>query len=229
MPKDKTALGKLIGAALLIGSFALPSGNLHAQDSSRVGSLKVRYLNNSGRLLLYWQGVIRPPMAQKFKSAINKWKDRAKFGFVISLNSRGGLVREGDKVVNIIRRLKQTHDVTTYVGRGRTCGSMCVPVFLTGHKRIAAGASLWLFHEVASRDKKNRSRRVIKPWKTDKMFRMYYIPARVSKRWIDDMRVKIRGTDYWMTGSEVHSSEANIITHLRGNRKARNLKIVMRR
>jgi ATP-dependent protease ClpP protease subunit len=229
VPINKTALGKLIGASIFFGLLAMPSAQLQAHDSSRVGILKIKFHKNSGRLSLYWKGKIRKPMAQKFKRAIGKWKKRAQGGFIISLNSRGGSVREGYKVVDIIRRLKKTHDVTTYVARGRTCGSMCVPIFLTGNSRIAAGASLWLFHYIAGRDKNNRSRRILKPWKTDKMFRKYYIPAGVSKPWIDDIKMKIKGSDYWMTGSQVYSSHARIITRLSSNRRARKLQTMARR
>lgn len=229
MPINKTALGKLIGALIFFGLLAMPSAQLQAHDSSRVGILKIKFHKNSGRLSLYWKGKIRKPMAQKFKRAIGKWKKRAQGGFVISLNSRGGSVREGYKVVDIIRRLKKTHYITTYVARGNTCGSMCVPIFLTGNRRIAAGASIWLFHDITDRDKNDKSRRVLKPWMTDTMFRNYYIPAGVSKPWIDDIKMKIKGSDYWMTGREVHSSEANIITSLRGNRRARKLKTMARR
>jgi len=229
VPINKTALGKLIGASIFIGLFAMPSAQLQAHDIDKVGILKANFRSNDNRVLLYWKGEVRKSMVKKFKRAINKWKKRAQGGFVISLNSRGGLVRDGYKVINIIRRLKKTHYITTYVARGNTCGSMCVPIFLTGNSRIAAGASIWLFHDIAGRDKNDKSRRILKPWKTDKMFRNYYIPAGVSKPWIDDIKIKIKGSDYWMTGKEVYSSHANIITRLSSNRRARKLRTMARR
>ena len=40
---------------------------------------------------------------------------------------------------------------------GRTCASMCVPIYLQGHERFAAASSLWLFHDAAKMDKKGEA------------------------------------------------------------------------
>lgn len=211
----------LCGAGFII-TLAMSATSLEAHDTVTPGSLKVKFRkNNHGQVLLYWSGQIRKPMAGNFKLAIQKWKGVAKGGFIVSLNSRGGFVSEANKVIALLRELKRTRSVRTYVGRGKICGSMCVPIFLTGNQRIAAGASLWLFHDIVGRDKNNRSRKIFKPWKTRQMFKEHFIPAGVSKVWIYDIRRKINGADYWMTGNELYSTNANIITHRRGNRVAR--------
>ena len=230
MPNNKSALGGFIIGLVSIGSLAMLTGNSQAHESNKTGVLETKFRsNNNGQVLLYWKGQMRKPMAASFRQAIDKWKARALGGFIISLNSRGGLVSEAYEVVDIVRRLKKTHDVRTYVARGNTCGSMCVPIFLTGNQRAAADASLWLFHDIAGRDKNDKTRLIVKPWKTDKMFNDYFIPAGVSQLWVDDIKWKIKGSDYWMTGGQLYSEKANIITNLRGNRAVRQFKVMARR
>ena len=230
VPANTLKMKPLLRGAAFITILAMSAVSLQAHDATKASTLKVKFRkNNHGQVLLYWKGKIRKPMARSFKRAIERWKGRAKGGFIISLNSSGGFVSEANKVVTLLKKLKRTRTVRTYVGRGRTCGSMCVPIFLTGNQRIAAGASLWLFHDIAGRDKNDKSRNIFKPWKTRKMFNEHFIPAGVSKVWIDDIQRKIDGSDYWMTGDELYSSNANIITQRRGNRVARKLKALARR
>jgi hypothetical protein len=47
----------------------------------------------------------------------------------------------------------------TVVPHGKLCASMCIPIFLQGEDRLAARASVWIFHEVAQRQANGTIRR----------------------------------------------------------------------
>jgi hypothetical protein len=51
---------------------------------------------------------------------------------VLFLNSAGGQVDEGDRVIHLLDRIKPTHRLITVVLDGSLCASMCIPVFLPG-------------------------------------------------------------------------------------------------
>jgi hypothetical protein len=55
---------------------------------------------------------------------------------------------------------------------------MCIPIFLEGHGRLAARASLWIFHEAAQWQTNDEKRTdMAETWR---LFRKYYLPAGVS-------------------------------------------------
>ena len=67
---------------------------------------------------------------------------------MLDLSSCGGDLPELERLIATLRRIKETHRLDTRVGRGATCASACVPVFLQGQDRWGALTSSWLFHEV---------------------------------------------------------------------------------
>ena len=190
----------------------------------KVGKLTTKFYPKRNRAVLFWKGKIDRPMASQFRSAIDKWKSEATGGFVISLDSKGGRVRVAYEVAKMLRQLRQTHRVTTHVGQGRVCGSSCVPIFLQGERRSVAFASLWLFHQITSRNKSDPRRLVIRNKSTNKMFSNYFAPAGVPSFRIKSIKQKIDRADYWMTGAELLSSGSKIGTHFLSNRKRRRFK-----
>src|SRR4029077_6748174 len=66
---------------------------------------------------------------------------------VLFLDSAGGKVDDGDRVIEVLNEIKLRHQLITVVPHGKLCASMCIPIFLQGEDRIAARASIWLFHE----------------------------------------------------------------------------------
>jgi hypothetical protein len=93
---------------------------------------------------------------------------------VLFLNSAGGQVEEGDRVIQILNEAKQTHRLITQVLDGNLCASMCIPIFLQGDDRFAARASNWIFHE-ATRPGANGKERTDITWC---LFLKYYVPGR---------------------------------------------------
>ena len=62
---------------------------------------------------------------------------------------------------------------------------MCIPIFLQGNDRLAARASLWIFHEAGQRQENGEQTRPdgdLARDRTDtwRLFRKYYAPAGVS-------------------------------------------------
>ncbi len=216
------SLGRCLLAAVLAAGTACSLGEqAQARSSVNVGTLKVLHLKKSGRVVLHWKGKIDRPMAKSFQNAIARWQGHARNGFIVSLDSKGGRVHTAYKVIQLLRRLRRSHLVHTYVRRGNVCGSSCVPIFLQGEKRTAALASQWLFHEISSRDKKAKGQLILKPGRTAKMFQDFFLPAGVPPAWIDNMRNQIRGADLWMTGAQLRTSGSNIANHFLSNQKIR--------
>ncbi len=91
-------------------------------------------------------------MSAEINEAFEQYKDRVNT-VELKLDSGGGSVKEGERVISILQNIKKTHKLATAVGAGKKCGSMCVFIYVQGQKRLAAPASLWLFHEVSMKDK----------------------------------------------------------------------------
>jgi ATP-dependent protease ClpP protease subunit len=68
---------------------------------------------------------------------------------VLFLDSVGGQVEEGDRVIHVLDEIKQTQHLITTVFNDKVCASMCIPIFLRSDDRLAARTSLWLFHQAA--------------------------------------------------------------------------------
>ena len=92
-------------------------------------------------------GIIEAPMAQDLLSA---WSGlRSKYGHVLfDLDSPGGSMEETEKILAGIADIRPVAQVDTLVQRGAKCASACVAIFVQGHDRAAAGASIWMFHGV---------------------------------------------------------------------------------
>jgi hypothetical protein len=191
-----------------------------AASAPEAGSLTVLPPESPGTIVMHWRGQIAAPMAQRVREAFEANKHQAG-RFILKLDSHGGSVREGERVIDVLRSMKQTHQLDTLVGRGSTCGSMCVFIYVQGQKRFGALSSTWLFHEVAHNDPvtKMPTRLDRGAWETlvDKYFR----PAGVSDAWIGQMKPHTVQSDYWQTGADLVAEKAGVITNALANQQAR--------
>ena len=162
-----------------------------------------------------WTGTIGNGMHEKIEAEFDKAKDGIK-RVDLYLNSCGGSIREMEATIASLRRVKKTHRLETAVGWAHECASACVPIFLQGQSRYGALMSSWLFHEAGREefepvgrppDKVTVSNEV-----TERVFNDYYIPAGVSKRWLDRVRGLIKNQDYFQTGEDLVKDESHIIT-----------------
>jgi ATP-dependent protease ClpP protease subunit len=77
---------------------------------------------------------------------------------VLFLDSAGGQVEEGDRVIEALNEIKLRHQLITVVAHAKLCAPMCIPIFLQGEDRLAVRASVWIFHEAAQRQANGQQR-----------------------------------------------------------------------
>lgn len=188
----------------------------------RSGALRVDSpVSQPGTVMLTWSGPIGPPMRDRIQVAFEAFQASRK-RFVLVLNTGGGIVSEGERVIELLQRIRQTHRLDTAVPRGGVCGSMCIPVYLQGQTRYGARTSSWLFHEMTRRGERPFTMKKV-PGKLTDHIEKYWIPAGVSRPWIERMLPLAEGHDYWQTGQELILDKAGIIMQPVENRSKRHL------
>jgi hypothetical protein len=55
------------------------------------------------------------------------------------LDSAGGRVDDGDRLIEALNEIKLRHQLITVVPHGKLCASMCIPIFLQGEDRLRRG------------------------------------------------------------------------------------------
>lgn len=201
---------------------AEPPMQTQAITMHRVGALRVDSpVNQPGLVFLHWNGSIAAPMRDRIQLAFDAFRSSRK-RFVLVMNSGGGVVSEGEKVIALLQEIRRTHQLDTAVQRGGVCGSMCVPIYLQGQTRYGARTSSWLFHEITRRGERPFAKKKVDGRYVD-LIEKYWIPAGVSRAWIDRMLPLAEGHDYWQTGQELLTDKAGIITHPIENRSKRDL------
>ena len=58
----------------------------------------------------------------KYGTALNR--------VVLFLDSAGGRVDDGDRLIEALNEIKLRHQLVTVVPHGKLCASMCIPIFL---------------------------------------------------------------------------------------------------
>ena len=149
-------------------------------------------------------------MAESVRTAFAKYAS-VSHRIVLFLNSPGGYVEEGERLIHVLQEIRQTHRLTTVVSHGKFCASMCIPIYLQGNDRFAARASIWVFHEAADREADGTER--IDVEETLRLFRRYYLPAGVSTEWIRKLLPVIKEANFWQTGGDLISGKTGIIMY----------------
>lgn len=204
--------------ALLVVCAAVVVLAIRAEDRvfQNNGRLSVS-LQDDDTVVLTWKSPVDAPMARRFEEAYNEWKHDAR-RFVIDLHSPGGSLREGEAVIRVIERMKQSHPVDTRVGRRRSCLSMCVPIFLQGDNRVAAANSRWMFHQPTARDVFT-GEEVDEPaferrYASRRFVRRYFEQSPMDPRWLDALLKDWEDGDVWKTGQVLYEENAGVITEL---------------
>lgn len=167
-----------------------------------------------GAIYFKWTGEIANKMDAKLLASFEEHKDKAK-DVILALDSCGGHIGDMEATIAVIERIKKTHRLATLVGRGATCSSACVFVFLAAERRYGALTSSWLFHEAWSEEvgPDESIEQKMSSASTDRFLEKYFVPAGISKTWIARMRRLISGgSDYWQTGRDLWESKSGIIT-----------------
>jgi hypothetical protein len=218
-PRD-FARGASLTAAVAVAVLTLllaPANAVPGVEQPAAGA-SLEFNKEDATLYIDWSGPIVAGMADDMRAALDKYGtvlDRV----VLFLDSAGGQVVEGDRVIETLNEIKLRHQLITVVPHGKLCASMCIPIFLQGEDRLAARASIWLFHEAAQRQANGVLR--TDPAETWRLFRKYYAPAGVSMHWLKSIAPLIQETDLWQTGGDLISAKSGIILHPLGDRTLR--------
>jgi ATP-dependent protease ClpP protease subunit len=229
------SLLKFIGGAgailLVCAYFQIPSG------SGDVASRQTLSISEEpDRIVLGWSGPVQEPMSERIAAAFDRYKtDRRRL--VLILNSPGGSIEHGRKVVTAIRARNQAID--TLVQKAGVCASMCVPIFLAGTRRMADPDAYFMFHQASLNagaregmkentkdDTKRRElsesqralfKEVVKTLETqatDELFRQDIGIRGVNGVWLTGMRKKVRGRDVWMSAQQLMDEGSGIVDSL---------------
>ena len=168
----------------------------------------LEFNQQDGSLNIEWSGPIVPGMADYVRSALDRYGARSR-RVVLFLDSAGGKVQEGDRVIHLLDEIKQTHRLITVVQADKLCASMCIPIFLQGDDRLAARTSNWIFHE-AARQGANEGERIEE---TLRLLKKYYVPAGVSADWLKRIVPIIERADLQESGGDLISEKTGIVTY----------------
>jgi ATP-dependent protease ClpP protease subunit len=216
-------VGGVGGVLLLWGTFQLPSGS---GDVASRQTLSVK--EEPDRIVLGWSGPVQEPMSERITATIDRYRaDRRRL--VLILNSPGGSIEQGRKVVAAIRARDRAID--TLVQKAGVCASMCVPIFLAGTERMADPEAYFMFHQASLSSSGRESIKqkqfseseaalfsqtvkAIETQVTDDFFRNDIGIRGVSRVWLARMREKIPGRDIWMSGQQLVDERSGIIDRL---------------
>jgi hypothetical protein len=201
-------LAAFVTSLLILGGLAVQAWGAHTslRPHLRFGISRT----HTDMLVMVWKGEIKAPMSDEISAAFELNKDRIR-KVEFKIDSGGGSVKEGEKVIAALQQIKKTHRLATVVAAGKRCGSMCVFIYVQGQKRLAASASLWLFHEVSivNRKTKKISRLDREAW--ERLVDQYWVPAGVNPTWIAEVKTHTNQTDYWQSGQSLLQDGSNII------------------
>jgi hypothetical protein len=212
------ARNAVLAAAVAALSPPFASANPVPADDQKPAGISLEFDKANGRLDIEWSGPIVPGMAEDLRTAVGRYEADVK-RIVLFLDSAGGQVEEGDRVIAVLNEIKRRYRLATVVLHGKLCASMCIPIFLQGNDRLAARASLWIFHEAGQRQANGaqRSDRT----ETWRLFRKYYAPAGVSMHWLKSIVPMINGAELWKTGGDLIDAKTGIIMYVLSDTTAR--------
>jgi hypothetical protein len=195
-------------AVILALTLPLAAANATSDDEQAAASSSLEFNEKDGSLNMEWSGPILPGMADYLRAALDRY-GTASHRVVLFLDSAGGPVDEGDRVIHVLNEIKPTHRLVTAVLNGKLCASMCIPIFLQGDGRLAARTSSWIFHEAAKRGANGKERLE----ETLRLLRTYYVPAGVSTHWINSVVPIIKRADLWQSGGDLIEAKTGIVTY----------------
>ncbi len=198
----------------------LIAGFLYWQQYQRTFADKGRLVvsQEGPAIVLSWHSEVDVPMAKRFSEALVKYRSQTD-KFIIDLNSPGGALHEGGKVIDLLNDMKDTHRIETRVTALNNCLSMCVPIFLAGESRIAAPSSVWMFHEPRASDfftgEEVEEPEFERAYYNNRFFEKYFTNSEMNPQWRERLRREWIGREIWKSGQDLHNENSNIITHLK--------------
>ena len=211
------------GILLLWGICQMPSGSKEAASRQTLSISE-----EPGRILLGWSGPVQEPMGERVAAALDQFKSDQR-RLVLILNSPGGSIDHGRKVVAAIRARDRAMD--TFVQKAGVCASMCVPIFLAGTRRTADPDAYFMFHEASltsnTRDNTKRQElgqanravvaevvKTVETRATDDLFHKDMGIRGVNTAWLAGLRKKIPGRDIWMSAQQLVDEGSGVVDSL---------------
>ena len=203
-------------AALMCALAVLAAFPAQAGDACGPGHLrKLEVRRNT--LELRWEGSIAQQMAADIAAEFDRHK-RHVSKVSLSLHSCGGAMHDMQRTIAMLEQIKATHELATVVDRGDLCGSACVPIFLTGTRRVAALTSSFFFHPVVVRkEDPGMPDTGLRSQQTDEVIRRYFAQPGVSNDWIQFLRRTLRTHDLWQSGRDLWESNSGMLTEMLDN------------
>lgn len=205
---------------LILALFAIAFVVMRANErkfTADEGRLMIREDGARDAVILSWSSAVAAPMTRRFREAYDRHGAGAST-IIIELNSPGGAVAEGKRLVQLLDRMARTHALETRVGPGDYCLSMCVPIFLKGETRIAAADARFMFHEPASYNSVSGERTKEPGFErrffSDRFFDRYFENSPMAPAWRAQLERDWVGRDVWKSGEDLWREESGVLTAL---------------
>jgi hypothetical protein len=118
--------GACLAAAVAVAmlTLLLASANAAPGEERSVTGSSLEFNKEDGTLYIDWSGPIVAGMADDLRAALGKYGTILN-RVVLFLDSAGGQVEEGDRVIEALNEIKLRHQLITVVAHGKLCASMC--------------------------------------------------------------------------------------------------------
>jgi hypothetical protein len=170
----------------------------------------------NGTLYVNASGMVNESMFSGFESAVEMRKKFDTKKIKIQLNSHGGYIQEGLKIISLLQQEKKHGiKIETFVDNGNVCASMCVPLFVQGEVRKTAPSASFMFHAAHSRTLLVLS--VVSEKQSKEALIDVFEQAGVSSEWLSQLQkngIFESPEAYWMSGESLFSENSNVATEL---------------
>ena len=182
----------------------------HAQTRlSESTTYKLERIDEGDVTAIAMTGAILPPMAADLAALLRAVpRDRR---VILDLDSAGGEMDEGKKVIALIQKERERRHVDTLVWYGHLCASMCIPIYLQGEKRHAAALSVWMFHPAHKEHSPFPSVAATAAVLGD------MVAYGMSREWLEELEkqgVFSTPGEFWISGADLYAQRAGVITDL---------------
>jgi hypothetical protein len=116
-----------LAAAVAIAAIILPVAAATATPDEEQAAARssLEFDKKDDTLNIEWSPIV-PGMAVYLRTALDRY-GTISHRVALFLNSAGGYVEEGDRVIHVLNEIKPTHRLVTAVLDGKLCASMCIP------------------------------------------------------------------------------------------------------
>jgi hypothetical protein len=120
-PRQQT---RWLATAVAVLTLLLAFLNAAPGEEQPATGVAPEFNKEDGTLYIDWSGPIVAGMADNLRAAVGKCGMTLN-RLVLFLDSAGGQVEEGDRVIAVLNELKLRHQLITVVPHGKLCASMC--------------------------------------------------------------------------------------------------------